>query len=140
MRPSLAFDGTTTNREMFKGWQLPPRRPALGIQMHGDVAFVLIPGNAPVPAIGRQVFTTVHHNQTEISLLVLEGDFTQASRCNVLGHLQMVGLPAGPAGSAKIEVTYYVDEKGVLSVTAMDLNTQRQEQWLQEGYMAAYLT
>ena len=36
MQPSLAFDGTTTNREMFKGWQLPPRRPALGIQMAGD--------------------------------------------------------------------------------------------------------
>ena len=36
MRPSLAFDGTTTNREMFKGWQLPARRPALGIQVRRD--------------------------------------------------------------------------------------------------------
>ena len=36
MRPSLAFDGTTTNREMFKGWQLPARRPALGIQVRGS--------------------------------------------------------------------------------------------------------
>ena len=55
MRPSVAFDGTTTNREMFKGWQLPPRRPALGVQMAGDMAYVLLPANAPVPAMGRQV-------------------------------------------------------------------------------------
>jgi len=33
MRASLPFDGTTTNREMFKGWQLPPHRPALGVQV-----------------------------------------------------------------------------------------------------------
>ncbi len=99
MRPSLPFDGTTTHREMFKGWQLPPRRPALGVQMLGDVAYVLIPPNAPLPAVGRQVFTTVHDHQTEIRVLVLEGDFSQASRCNVLGHLDMTGLPAGPKGA-----------------------------------------
>lgn len=58
MRPSLPFDGSTTNRDMFKGWQLPPKRPALGVQMVGDAAYVLIPANAPVPAMGRQVFTT----------------------------------------------------------------------------------
>jgi hypothetical protein len=46
---------TPTCREMFKGWQLPPRRPALGVQMVGDMAYVLIPPSAPVPAIGRQV-------------------------------------------------------------------------------------
>lgn len=45
--------------------------------MVGDVAYVLIPPNAPVPAVGRQVFTTVHDGQGEISVLVLEGDFTQ---------------------------------------------------------------
>ena len=59
------------------GWQLPPKRPALGVQMIGDRAYVLIPANASVPAMGRQVFTTVHDNQTDISLLVLEGDFSQ---------------------------------------------------------------
>lgn len=46
MRPSLPFDGTTTNREMFKGWQLPPRRPALGVQVRalpGCTERVLLP-------------------------------------------------------------------------------------------------
>lgn len=98
MRPSLPFDGSTTHREMFKGWQLPPKRPALGVQMVGDVAYVLIPANAAIPAVGRQVFTTVHDNQTEMSVLVLEGDFTQASRCSVLGQFDFQRLPPGPKG------------------------------------------
>ena len=55
----------------FKGWRLPPRRPALGVQMTGDRAFTLIPADAPLPAVGRQVFTTVHDNQAEICVLVL---------------------------------------------------------------------
>jgi len=138
MRPSLPFDGTTTHREMFKGWQLPPKRPALGVQMVGDVAYVLIPANAAVPAVGRQVFTTVHDNQTEMSVLVLEGDFTQASRCSVLGQFDFQGLPPGPKGMAKLEVTFHVDQNGVLNVAACDLNSQRQEQWLREGYLVAH--
>eukprot|EP00798_Chlamydomonas_sp_ICE-L_P013343 gene13343-19184_t len=137
MRPALPFDGTTTNREMFKGWQLPPKRPALGIQMVGDVAYVLIPANAPVPAMGRQTFTTVRDNQSDISLLVLEGDFSQASRCSALGQFDMTGLPPGPKGSSKIEITYSVDSNGVLSVSALDLNTHRHQQWLKQGDMVA---
>ena len=55
----------------------------------------------------------------------------------MLGKFDMVGLPPGPAGAAKIEVTYHIDGNGVLTVSALDLNTQRQEQWLRQGYMAA---
>eukprot|EP00955_Chlamydomonas_euryale_P012106 130536-Chlamydomonas_euryale.AAC.2 len=138
MRPAIPFEGTTTNAEMFKGWQLPPRRPALGLQMAGDRAYVLVPANAPVPAMGRQVFTTVHDNQTDISLLVIEGDFKEASRCNVIGQFDMAGLPPGPAGSCKIEVCLHIDQEGVMTCTAVDLNSQRQEQWLRQGHMYAH--
>jgi hypothetical protein len=65
----------------MQGWQLPPRRPALGVQMLGDQAYILIPANAPIPALGRQLFSTVHDNQEAITVLVLEGDFSQASKC-----------------------------------------------------------
>jgi molecular chaperone DnaK len=91
------------------------------------------------PPTRAQVFTTVHDGQTEISVLVLEGEFTQASRCNVLAQCDMVGLPPAPKGVAKIEVAYHVDEHGVLTVTARDLNSQRQEQWLREGLMVAHV-
>lgn len=79
----------------------------------------------------------MHDNQTEMAILILEGDLTQASRCNVLGQFDLVGLPQGPAGSAKVEVTFHIDQNGVLSVSALDNNTMRQEQWLREGYMVA---
>ena len=41
MRPSLPFDGTTTNREMFQGWQLPPKRPGLGVQVNGGMVYLV---------------------------------------------------------------------------------------------------
>jgi molecular chaperone DnaK (HSP70) len=48
-----------------------------------------------------QTFTTVHDGQTEVSILVLEGDFTQASRCNVLGQIDLTGLPSLPKGECE---------------------------------------
>lgn len=45
--------------------------------------------------------------------------------------------PRHPAGTPRIEVTFHVDERGVLNVSALDLNTQRHEQWLREGYLVA---
>jgi hypothetical protein len=72
-------------------------------QMVGDLAYVMIPASAPIPAMGRQVFTTVHDNQTDMRILVLEGDFSQASRCNLLGHFDLEGLPPGPKG-ARLEL------------------------------------
>ncbi|KAG1672498.1 hypothetical protein FOA52_002807 [Chlamydomonas sp. UWO 241] len=137
MRPNLPFEGLTTSAEMFQGWQLPPKRPALGVQMLGDKCSVLIPAGAGVPAIGRQTFTTCHEAQAEISFLVIEGDFREASRCNVIGQFDMTGLPPAPAGVCKIEVCLHIDTNGVLSCTAVDTNSQRQEQWLREGYMVA---
>ena len=64
----------------------------------------------------------------------------QASQCNVLGNMRLVGLPPGPAGSARMEIVFHVDPAGVLNVTAMDLDTNRQEQWLRQGNMVANLS
>ena len=61
----------------------------------------------------------------------------QASRCSVLGQFDFTGMPPGPKGSAKIEVTFHISDQGVLSVSALDLNTQRHEQWLRGGDMVA---
>ncbi len=52
------------------------------------------------------------HNQTEMRILVLQGDFTQASRCDVLGHFDLTGIPPAPKGTVKIEVTFHVNEQG----------------------------
>jgi molecular chaperone DnaK (HSP70) len=76
--------------------------------MVGDQAYVMIPANASIPALGRQTFTTVDDNQREMRVLVLEGDFTQASRCNLLGHFDLTGLPPGPKGAC---VALYLGSK-----------------------------
>ncbi|EFJ52650.1 hypothetical protein VOLCADRAFT_85844 [Volvox carteri f. nagariensis] len=137
MRPTASFDGSSTYNRDYKGWKLPPRRPALGVQMMGDRTYVLIPSDAPLPATGKQIFTTVHDNQTEICVLVLRGDATAASRNNVLGQFDLKGLPPGPRGNPRIEITLTVDANNVLSATATDLDAQRHEQWLREGSMEA---
>jgi len=133
MLPTLPFEGNSTSKEAFKGWQMPPKRPALGVQMINDKAYVLIPANAPLPAMGRQTFTTVRDNQTAISVLVLEGDFQIASKCGVLGQFDLEGIPIAPEGVPRIQVTFMINKQGVLTCHAMDLDTKRHEQWLKKG-------
>lgn len=138
MRATAPFDGTTSNREFFKGWQLPSKRPPIGVEMLGDRSFVLIPAEAPLPAVGKQMFTTVHDNQTDMCILVLGGSSRAASQCPVLGQFDITGLPPGPAGAAKIEVTCHLDANNVLQVSAVDLDTNRHQQWLSQGKMTAW--
>ncbi|KXZ41552.1 hypothetical protein GPECTOR_399g227 [Gonium pectorale] len=137
MRPSAPFDGSSTYKQEFRGWRLPARRPALGVQLRGDRTYVLVPANAPLPASGKQIFTTVHDNQADICVLVLRGDATVASRNDVIGQFDLTGLPPGPKGSARVEITLSVDANNVLSASATDLDAQRQEQWLRQGSMVA---
>ncbi|GFR51504.1 hypothetical protein Agub_g13919 [Astrephomene gubernaculifera] len=137
MLPSVPFDASSTYKQQFRGWRLPPRRPALGVQLRGDRAYTLIPAEAPLPAVGKQVFTTVHDNQTEICVLVLRGDAPVASRNSVIGQFDLTGLPPGPRGAARVEINLTLSPDNVLSATATDLDAQRQEQWLRQGSMVA---
>jgi len=133
MMPTLPFEGGSTTQQAFQGWQLPARRPALGVQMINDKAYILIPANAPLPAMGRQTFSTVRDNQQTISVLVLEGDFQMASKCSVLGQFDLEGIPPAPEGIPRIQITFMVNKEGVLTCHAMDLDTKRHEQWLAKG-------
>ncbi|GLC33976.1 hypothetical protein PLESTB_000824500 [Pleodorina starrii] len=137
MRPSAAFEGSSTYSQDYRGWKMPARRPALGVQMKGDRTYVLIPADAQLPAAGKQIFTTVHDNQTEICVLVLRGDAQVASRNNVIGQFDLKGIPPAPRGTARIEVCLHLDASNVLSATATDLDANRHEQWLRQGSMEA---
>lgn len=54
MRPHIPFDGTTTNRDAFKGWQLPQRFPAIGLEILGDRMHQLVPPDAKLPFTGER--------------------------------------------------------------------------------------
>lgn len=59
IRAAYAYAGTTTVQEAFKGWEMPKKRPSLGVAMVGDQQFVLIPASASVPCTAKQVALNV---------------------------------------------------------------------------------
>ena len=85
------------------------------------------------------MFTTVHDDQQELCILVLEGGSQVASQNRVLGQFDLVGLPPGPAGSTRIEVTFTIDGDNTLSVNARDMDGARHGEWLRDGGMIARL-
>uniref|UniRef100_A0A7S0Y8C3 Uncharacterized protein n=1 Tax=Polytomella parva TaxID=51329 RepID=A0A7S0Y8C3_9CHLO len=133
LRPSLPFSGSTTNQDAYKGWKIHVPRPALSVQMAGDRSTVLIASNSPLPAVGSQIFTTVRDNQSEICVIAMLGSSATASQNRILGQFVLKGLPAGPKGQTRVEVTFYLDEDQVLTATARDLDNERQAQWLKDG-------
>lgn len=96
--------GTTTNKDMFKGWELPKKRPTIGIAMVGDQQHVLIPSTLTVPCHGKQIFTTVHDNQPHMSFVIYAGESRVASSNRQLGQFQLKGVPPAPFGVPQIEV------------------------------------
>jgi Hsp70 protein len=135
MRPHVPFNGTTTSRDAFKGWQLPPAFPGIGLEILGDRMHVLVPANAKLPFAGKHVFSTVHDDQREICILIYAGHSPMASKNELLGQFDMVGLPRSKARTLQLEVSFSVDANRMLSVVARDLDSQRQYQWLQNGRM-----
>ena len=133
----MPFDGTTTSRDAFQGWQLPPQFPSIGLEVLGDRMHTLVPRGAALPFAASHVFSTVHDGQRELCILIYSGNSAVASENELLGQFDLTGLPAGRARAPQIEVTFAVDRERVLSVVARDLDSQRQYEWLQNGRMLA---
>jgi hypothetical protein len=135
MRAHVPFQGSTESRDAFKGWQLPPAFPGIGLEILGDRMYTLIPRGATLPFTGKHVFSTVHNEQSEICILIYAGNSAKASENELLGQFDLTGLPPSKARTPQIEVTFHVDQDRVLSVVAQDLDSHRQYQWLQNGAM-----
>jgi molecular chaperone DnaK len=97
----------------------------LGIETNGGIASPIIPRNTTIPTSNSHVFTTVHDNQTSISVRILEGDRPLSKDNTVLGTLQIDNLPMARAGIPKIEVRFDVDANGLLHVRATDGATKK---------------
>lgn len=104
LRAAVPFDGRTTSRDAFRGWQLPPSFAPIGLELAGDMMHALVPRGAPLPFTGKHIFSTVHDDQTELCILILSGDSTRASECELLGQFDLSGVPRGAARSPQIEV------------------------------------
>jgi molecular chaperone DnaK len=100
---------------------------SLGIETLGGVMTVLIPRNTTIPTKKSEIFSTAADNQTTVDVHVLQGERPLARDNRTLGRFQLVGIPPAPRGVPQIEVTFDIDANGIVSVSAKDLATGKEQ-------------
>jgi len=103
---------------------------SLGVETMGGGVDKILPRNTTIPAGATSVFTTYADNQTGFELHVVQGERELAEDCRSLARFSLKGIPPMPAGMARLEVSFFVDENNLLTVTAKELttgNTQKVE-------------
>jgi molecular chaperone DnaK len=101
---------------------------SLGVETVGGVFTRLIHRNATIPTRRSEVFTTGQDNQAGVDIHVLQGEREMAMDNQSLGHFNLEGLQAAPAGVPQIEVTFDIDHNGIVNVSARDLHTGQAQQ------------
>jgi len=96
---------------------------SLGIETMGGGVDKILPRNTGIPAGAKATFTTYADNQTGFDLHVVQGEREIASDCRSLARFKLGGIPPLPAGFARLEVSFHVDENNLLSVKAVELTT-----------------
>lgn len=100
---------------------------SLGIETLGGVSTVLIPRNTTIPTSKSQVFSTAADNQPAVDIHVLQGERKMAADNKSLGRFQLSGIEPAPKGIPQIEVKFSIDANGIVSVTAKDLKTSKEQ-------------
>jgi molecular chaperone DnaK len=101
---------------------------SLGIETFGGVVDKLIHRNSTVPARGMTRYTTGVDNQTAILLNIYQGERELTKDCRFLGTFKLSGIPPMPAQFAQVDVTFLVNQDGILTVTAKELRSGAQAQ------------
>ncbi|XP_047333605.1 heat shock 70 kDa protein, mitochondrial-like isoform X1 [Impatiens glandulifera] len=101
---------------------------SLGIETLGGVFTRLINRNTTIPTKKSQVFSTAADNQTQVGIKVLQGEREIAADNKMLGEFELVGIPPSPRGMPQIEVTFDIDANGIVTVSAKDKTTGKEQQ------------
>lgn len=99
----------------------------LGIETVGGVMTPLIPKNTTIPTKKSQVFSTAADGQTAVTIHVLQGERPMAKDNKSLGQFNLDGIPAAPRGVPQIEVSFDIDSNSIVTVTAKDLGTNKEQ-------------
>ena len=101
---------------------------SLGLATRGGLFTKIIPRNSTIPLRESRTFTTVVDNQSSVEIHVLQGEREIADGNRSLGKFELVGIPPSPRGVPQIEVSFEVDANGIVSVSAQDKATGREQQ------------
>jgi molecular chaperone DnaK len=106
---------------------------SLGIEVKGGLFERLIEKNTTIPTEESKIFTTAADNQTSVQVRVFQGEREIAEENELLGEFQLSGIPPAPAGTPQIEVTFNIDENGIVNVEAEDKGSGNAESITIEG-------
>jgi molecular chaperone DnaK len=101
---------------------------SLGIETLGGVFTRLIDRNTTIPTKKSNIFSTAEDNQGAVTINVFQGEREMAADNKSLGRFDLQGIPPAPRGVPQIEVTFDIDANGIVSVTAKDKATSKEQQ------------
>jgi len=101
---------------------------SLGLETRGGLFTRIIERNSTIPLRNSLTFTTVVDNQSSVEIHILQGEREVSSGNRSLGKFELVGIPAAPRGVPQIDVSFEVDANGIVSVSASDKATGREQQ------------
>lgn len=101
---------------------------SLGLETRGGLFTKIIDRNSTIPLRNSLTFTTVVDNQISVEIHILQGEREVAEGNRSLGKFELVGIPPSPRGTPQIDVSFEVDANGIVSVSAQDKTTGREQQ------------
>lgn len=101
---------------------------SLGLETRGGLFTRIIERNSTIPLRNSLTFTTVVDNQASVEIHILQGEREMAAGNRSLGKFELVGIPPSPRGVPQVDVSFEVDANGIVSVSAQDKATGREQQ------------